>query len=137
MRRGLGLTLLAAILASACGSGKAPTEPSTTGTVGGTPVGPSATITGTVQGATGSALTSASSGAALTGVTVSVMGTNLSTSVDGAGRFTLAKVPTGAVQLQLTGHNRLRGRVRFSWTAGVPPAHLPPPRPLPKVSQRP
>jgi hypothetical protein len=102
MRRGLGLTLLAAILASACGSGKAPTEPSTTGTTTGTPVGLSATITGSVQGAT-SALTSASSGAALTGVTVSVMGTNLSTSVDGAGRFTLTNVPTGTVQLQLSG----------------------------------
>jgi hypothetical protein len=101
MRRGLGFTLFAAMLAGACGGGSAPTGPSNTGN--GPISGPSATITGSVQGATGSALTSASSGAALSGVTVSVMGTNLSTNVDGAGRFTLANVPTGTVQLQLTG----------------------------------
>jgi len=103
MRRGLGLTLVAAMLAGACGGGSSPTEPSTTGTTPGTPTGPSATITGAVQGATGSALTSASSGAAITGVTITVLGTTISTSVDGAGRFTLASVPTGNVQLQLTG----------------------------------
>ena len=103
MRRGLGLTLLAALLAGACGGSSAPTSPSTAGTTPGTPTGPSATITGAVQGASGNALTGASNGAAITGVTISVVGTSLKTSVDGAGRFTLANVPTGNVQLQLTG----------------------------------
>ena len=52
MRRGLGLTLVAAMLAGACGGGKSPTEPSTTGTTTEHATGPSATITGAVQGAT-------------------------------------------------------------------------------------
>ena len=102
MRRGLGFTLIASLLAAACG-GSAPTSPSTTGTTPGSPTGPSATITGAVQGASGNALTSASTGAAITGITITVVGTEIKTSVDGAGRFTLAKVPTGNVQLKLTG----------------------------------
>jgi len=95
--------LLAALLAGACGGGSAPTSPSNSGSTSGTQAGPSATITGSVQGATGNSLTAASSGAAITGVTISVMGTGISTGVDGAGRFTLANVPAGTVQLQLTG----------------------------------
>jgi hypothetical protein len=57
-----------------------------------------------VQGsATVSSLVSASNGHALTGVTLTVVGTSLSTSVDAAGRFTLVNVPPGEVRLQLTG----------------------------------
>jgi hypothetical protein len=103
MRRGLGLTLLAALLAAACGGGSgSPTGPSTTGTQPGVPSGASATITGSVQGAS-SAMTAASGGAALTGVTVTVVGTSIGSVVDAGGRFSLANVPAGPVQLQLTG----------------------------------
>jgi hypothetical protein len=100
MRKGLGLTVVAMLLAGACGGGNgSPTTPSGTNTA---PSGASATITGTVQGAT-SAMLAASSGDALAGVTVSVVGTSIRATADVAGRFTLANVPAGAVQLQLTG----------------------------------
>lgn len=103
MRRRVGLTLFAALLAGACGGGNgSPTGPSTTGTQPGVPAGASATITGSVQGAS-SAMTAASGGAALTGVTVTVVGTSISSVVDAGGRFSLANVPAGVVQLQLTG----------------------------------
>ena len=101
MRRSLGLTLLAAVLAGACG-GSSPTSPSSGGAAPGASAG-SAMITGSVQGATASALTAASNGIALTGVTVRVLGTSISSTVDAGGRFTLMNVPAGTVQLQLTG----------------------------------
>src|SRR3982751_1691564 len=98
MRTGLGVTLVAAMLAGACGGGsKSPAAPSAPGT---TASGSTAIITGSVQGATTSALTAASNGYALTGVTVTVVGTNISASVDVGGRFTLMNVPVGPVQLQ-------------------------------------
>lgn len=59
-------------------------------------------ITGSVQGASG-ALTASGFGAAITGVTVTVVGTGISATVDAGGRFTLLNVPPGTVQLQLTG----------------------------------
>lgn len=100
MRKGLVLTIFAMLLAGACGGGKgSPTSPSNGTTA---PSATSATITGTVQGAS-SAMLAASSGAAIAGVTVSVVGTSISSVADAAGRFTLANVPPGAVQLQLTG----------------------------------
>jgi len=100
MRKGLVLTIIAMVLAGACGGGKgSPTSPSN-----GTPApsATSATITGTVQGAS-SAMLAMSAGAAMAGVTVSVVGTSISSVADAAGRFTLANVPPGSVQLQLTG----------------------------------
>ena len=100
MRKGLGLTIVAMLLAGACGGGKgSPTSPSN-GTTALSAT--SATITGTVQGAS-SAMLAMSSGAALAGVTVSVVGTSISSVADAAGRFTLANVSPGSVQLQLTG----------------------------------
>jgi hypothetical protein len=104
MRTGLGLTLVAAMLAGACGGGsKSPAAPSAATAPGTTASGSTAIITGSVQGATTSALTAASNGYALTGVTVTVVGTNITASVDVGGRFTLMNVPVGTVQLQLTG----------------------------------
>jgi hypothetical protein len=103
MRRYLGLTLAAALFAGACGGGsKSPAGPSTTGAPG---VGAYAIITGSVQGPSPStsAMTAASAGPAIIGVTVAVVGTTISSPVDALGRFTLANVPAGAVQLQLTG----------------------------------
>jgi uncharacterized protein DUF5666/carboxypeptidase-like protein len=99
MRRVLGFTLVMAVLAAACGGkgGSSPTSPTGNGSSSA-----SAVITGSVQGAAG-AFTAAGSGAAITGVTVTVVGTNISATVDAAGRFTLTNVPTGTVQLQLTG----------------------------------
>ena len=99
MRRYLGVTLVAALLAGACGGGSgSPAGPSTT-----TTPGASAIITGSVQGPSVSAMTAASSDAALTGVTVHHRGTTISSTVDAGGRFMLANVPPGTVQLQLTG----------------------------------
>ena len=98
MRRALGYSLMLAVLTTACGGrGGSPTAPSGTNANGA-----GAMITGSVQGAAG-AMTAAGSGAALTGVTVTVVGTNISTAVDAGGRFTLTNVPVGTVQLQLTG----------------------------------
>jgi len=88
----------AALLTVGCGGKSAsPTSPSTAGNSGS-----AAMITGSVQGAT-SALTAATAGPAITGVTVTVVGTNISSTVDAAGRFALMNVPPGTVQLQLTG----------------------------------
>jgi len=102
MQRCLGLTLMAALLTGACG-GKSPASPSTAGNPAPGATAGSAMIIGTVQGATASAFTAASNGAALTGVTVTVLGTNISSTVDAGGRFSLVNVPAGTVQLQLTG----------------------------------
>jgi len=48
-------------------------------------------------------LSAASAGTALTGVTVTVVGTPISSGVDAAGRFTLTNVPPGGVQLHISG----------------------------------
>ena len=108
MRRLLGFVVVAAALTAGCGGKSTPTAPS--GGSGGSPSpgapapGPTATITGSVQGpAAASSMVSASAGAALTGVTVTVAGTGLTSSVDAAGRFTLLNVAPGEVRLQLTG----------------------------------
>ncbi len=109
MRRTLGLVIVAATLAAGCGGKGNPTAPSESTGGSGAPAttpapGPSATITGSVQGSAAvSSQLSASSGHALTGVTVTIVGTSLTTSVDAVGRFTLVNVPPGEVQLQLTG----------------------------------
>lgn len=59
-------------------------------------------ITGIVQGGT-SGLVSASAGQAITGLTVSVVGTAISSGLDATGRFSLAGVPAGDVQLRFAG----------------------------------
>ena len=105
MRRFTEALIVAAALMAGCGGkGANPTAPSNTG--GNTPVtpaGPMATITGSVQGAAANAVVARSGGPALTGVTVTVVGTSISVSVDVAGRFTLLNVPPGDGQLQLSG----------------------------------
>ena len=101
MRKGLGPILVALMVTlAACGRGGSPTSPSNGANAA--PSASTATITGTVQGAT-SALLAASSGASIAGVTVSVVGANISAVADALGRFTLMNVPPGAVQLQLSG----------------------------------
>jgi hypothetical protein len=99
MRKSLGLLVCAALLSSACGGHSgSPTSPTTSMSSAG-----AATISGTVQGGGASAMLAASAGAALTGVTVSVVGTSISSGVDAAGRFALMNVPPGNVQLRISG----------------------------------
>jgi Domain of unknown function (DUF5666) len=87
MRRLLMMMILAvpAISAACGGKGSSPTTPSEATPATGS--ASSATITGTVQGASA----------------VQVEGTALNATVDGAGRFALANVPAGDVQLQFSG----------------------------------
>lgn len=100
MRRFLGLLISTTLAVTACGGHSgSPTSPSTSSTSSAT----AATISGTVQGAGASALLAASSAAALSGVTVTVVGTSISAGADAVGRFTLANVPPGAVQLRISG----------------------------------
>ena len=88
MRRALGFILLISTIAAACGGkGGSPTSPSEAG--GSSSGFGSATIAGAVQGALPSS--------------VAVEGTTLTTSVDPAGRFSLANVPSGDVQLRFSG----------------------------------
>jgi hypothetical protein len=88
--------LLAAIIGSACGT-TSPTAPASNGSSSAFAV-----ISGSVQAGVVSALTSDATGP-MTGVTVSIPGTALSSGVDAAGRFTLRDVPPGSAQLRITG----------------------------------
>ena len=101
------LAMLAVItfLTAACGgsSHATPTSPSSPLATDGGAAATGATISGTVQGAGPSSLTSATTSHALTGLSVAVVGTPLSTVVDAAGRFTITGVPAGDVQLRFTG----------------------------------
>lgn len=91
---------LALVAAAGCGGRvSGPTGPSgSTGATG-------ATITGTVNGgnmtfSTASASARVTAAAAPSGMTVTVVGTNLTTAVDILGQFELAGVPSGNMQLQ-------------------------------------
>jgi len=89
--------LAVALGVSACGgASSSPTSPSTAGSTATT-----ATISGTVQA--GSPLLAASTGAAMSGVVVTIVGTNISATVDAADRFTLNGVPPGDVTLKFSG----------------------------------
>jgi uncharacterized protein DUF5666 len=93
----LSVLLGAALVVSACGGGSSsPTSPTNGG--GGEAT---ATISGTVRA--GSPLLAASTGAAMSGLVVTVVGTNISASVDAADRFTLNGVPPGDATLKFTG----------------------------------
>jgi hypothetical protein len=98
------LSLLAAVLAVTIGcGGSSPVAPGPDGGEG-TP-GPSAggaTISGTVSGLAAAAGMSGL-GAGLSGVKVSVEGTDLSASTNGTGAFSLRGVPPGLVRLRFEG----------------------------------
>ena len=84
-----------ALMAIGCGgSSKSPIGPTTTG-------GSGAVITGTVR--SGGASIAASTSAADQGVSVSVVGTNVRSGLDAAGRFSLTGVPAGDLQLKFSG----------------------------------
>ena len=100
----IGSCLVVLGIAAACGGG--PTSPSGIGAT---------TIAGTVNlssGGTASAAAAtanlnrglaATAATAATGLTVTVVGTNLSATVDSSGYFQLAGVPSGTVSLQFSG----------------------------------
>ena len=98
------IILAASIVAiTACG-GNASVAPSSVGPSRSSSAGPS--ISGTVSG-TGVTATRALDGGAFSllatsSVTVSIVGTNISTTTDGQGQFTLSNVPTGTVTLNFT-----------------------------------
>jgi hypothetical protein len=61
-----------------------------------------ATLSGTVGSGSGSGLASTTSGA-MTGITISVVGSNETTAVDAMGRFSFVITPSGNVQLKISG----------------------------------
>ena len=94
--------VLAAALIAACGGGDATLSP----------IGPSsssagASISGNITGSAVSAPRLASGGTLgvmdSRGVTVSIVGTGISTNADNQGQFTLNNVPSGTVQLNFSG----------------------------------
>jgi Domain of unknown function (DUF5666) len=101
MRKRLGAFLCLAVLAAACGGhSTSPTSPSASSSESSATA---ATISGTLQSGAANALLAASSGASLAGMTVTVVGTSISSAVDAAGRFSLRNVPPGGVQLRISG----------------------------------
>ena len=92
----LSILLAATLALPACGRSNSPTSPSTGGSGATT-----ATISGTVRA--GSPLLAASTGAAMSGLVVTVVGTNISATVDAADRFTLNGVPPGDATLKFSG----------------------------------
>jgi hypothetical protein len=99
------------VLAAACGGStpKSPTAPGTAGTeVTATP-SPSPTTGATISGlvssgaSTNMAAVIAMGASGLAGVTITVSGTGLHATSDGAGHFTLTGVPSGTVRLQFSG----------------------------------
>lgn len=92
--------ILLALLVTACGGSKSPLGPSDQQPNGG---GSTAIVTGSVRGGSSSAMLSASAGQSITGLTVTVVGTTLTATVDAAGVFTISGIPPGTVQLKFTG----------------------------------
>jgi hypothetical protein len=78
--------------------GSSPTAPDTVVTANSS----SATLSGTVGSGSGIGLASSTS-AATTGMTISVVGSYETTTVDGAGRFRLVITPSGNVQIKIAG----------------------------------
>ena len=97
------LVAAAAMMTAACGGSASisPTAPTSVAGASGTAV-----ITGQVSGVTTAtaAVSTQQSLNATKPVTVTVVGTGISTSVDGTGRFTLTGVPAGDVQLKIEGN---------------------------------
>jgi hypothetical protein len=98
----LSVWTLAALVATACGQPSlSPTSPSDVAGRGGIRT-TGAVISGTVSDMTLPLTASSEQATALatTPVTVTVVGTNISTTIDGSGRFQLTNVPVGDVQLK-------------------------------------
>ena len=100
----ISVALLAAV-ASACSQLSSPSSPSSVNVPGATsapapaPSATGATINGVVLGnVSGSQFTTAAAG-----LTVTIVGTSVTATVEGNGQFTLRNTPTGQVQLRFTG----------------------------------
>ena len=87
------------IAASACG-GRGPASPAAPSSLT-APAG--ATIIGTVQSGGTPMLAATTGSSSAAGLTVTVVGTNISTTVNGTGQFTLSGVPEGSTQLRFSG----------------------------------
>lgn len=92
---------------AACGRWQAPSPIGPSGALGPSvmpspPASGSATISGSLNGGAG-AQRVVRAGSSGTNISVSVVGTNVSTTVDFFGRFVLEGVPTGSVQLHFSG----------------------------------
>jgi hypothetical protein len=97
VKRLLTLVFAAAVVSSACGSSN-PASPSN---------GPGATINGVIAGSGGTGATAGGMGRTTAdpltaGMTVSVIGTNISSPVDSANRFSLRDVPQGTARLRFS-----------------------------------
>lgn len=102
MKRPAAFLLVYALLAAACGSNSNPASPSDAANPGGTS---GATISGAIVSAGSGASTmgvQAATPQAMSGLTVTVAGTNVSASVDSSDRFVLRGIPAGNVQLQFS-----------------------------------
>jgi hypothetical protein len=93
--------IVTAAVGGACGNSEmslSPTAPSSVGTSAG------AVISGRVSGVTAAATSMGTlSVMESQALTVSVVGTNISTTINGTGQFTLSGVPAGTVQLKFSG----------------------------------
>jgi hypothetical protein len=97
-RRRIASALLVTSLAAACSADSSPTSPTSSERSRG------AVITGRVTGMSSRAVSDAvTTTMATSRVTVTVVGTDISTVVDGDGEFTLTGVPPGDVQLRFAG----------------------------------
>lgn len=103
MRKIFGLVICTTLVTAACGGKSSLPASPTSPTATTSPSASAATISGTVQAAGASSLVADSMGSAMTGVTVTVVGTSISSGVDAVGRFTLQNVPPGSVQLRISG----------------------------------
>jgi hypothetical protein len=90
------VTICVLAIATACG-GSSPTSPADSDSTTG------ASITGSILSGGPSARTSATTGQAITGLTVTIVGTSISSGLDASGRFNLKNVPAGDLQLQFSG----------------------------------
>jgi len=84
----------------ACG-GRGVSSPSAPSSLSGPAALTGATVQGQVQ--SGTAMLAATTGAAASGLTVTVVGTTISTTVSGTGQFVLNGVPAGSSQLNFSG----------------------------------
>jgi ribosomal protein L35AE/L33A len=110
MRTALLLVTGTAVLAAACG-GSMPAGPSAS-----PPRASGAVVQGTVAGVSGASQDAVRATSA-TALRVSVIGTSLTTTTDGAGRFVLSGVPTGTVTLRFEGEG-VDARLEISGLAG-------------------
>jgi hypothetical protein len=102
VRRPAAFFLVYALLAAACGSNSNPASPSESANPGGAS---GATISGAIVSAGSGASTmgvQAAAPQAMSGLTVTVAGTNVSANVDNSDRFVLRGIPAGNVQLQFS-----------------------------------